>query len=215
MQPNSDASLKDMVHKAVIDGIMSGEFRPGQRITEKSLIEKCSVSKSPVRDAMIQLCNEKILRSIPRYGYEVLRLSEREIREVIEFRIALELYSFDAFAGSLTAEDLDELEQWALNAMMRRDSNDVWHCWETNRAFHLKLNSYLHNKYIYDQLEASLNVLTRAYMQIYWDEWRRVVISNDVNEHMDIIAHLRKGQVKEAKEILRSDICRIQKSLLK
>ena len=40
MQTN-DISLKDKIYKAVIDGILDGEYRPGQTITEKSLTEKC------------------------------------------------------------------------------------------------------------------------------------------------------------------------------
>lgn len=213
MQTN-DISLKDKIYKAVIDGILDGEYRPGQTITEKSLTEKYQVSKSPVRDAMIQLCNEKVLRSIPRYGYEIIRLTDRDIQEVIDFRLALELYSFRRIARNLTPDNIDELEQYARKASIREKEADIWHSWNTNKEFHLKLNSYLYNRYIYEQLERSLSILTRAYMQIYWDEWRRVVISRGMDEHLNMIKLLREGKTEEAEAMLKSDVSRIGSILL-
>ena len=57
-------SLKEQVYAAVIRDVISGEYPPNAILSEKQLIERFSVSKSPVRDALIELCNEGVLRSI-------------------------------------------------------------------------------------------------------------------------------------------------------
>ena len=85
-----EPSLKETVRNAILEGIFSGEYQPGDILNEKSLIEKYECSKSPVREALMTLCNERVLRNMPRYGYEVTRLTMDDINEMLEFRLYLE-----------------------------------------------------------------------------------------------------------------------------
>ena len=70
-----------------MEGIFSGEYKPNQILNEKELVEKYGCSKSPIRDALITLCNEGVLRNIPRYGYEVIRLTKEMVEDQGEPRI--------------------------------------------------------------------------------------------------------------------------------
>lgn len=58
---------------------------------EGSLVEKFGVSKAPVREALVKLCSEGVLKSVPRYGYIIVRLNERDARDIAQFRLILEL----------------------------------------------------------------------------------------------------------------------------
>ena len=82
----SEMSLKDTIYNAVLEDILSMEYRPREILNEKTLIEKYDCSKSPVREALIALCSDNVLRSIPRYGYEVVQLTVEDINEMIQFR---------------------------------------------------------------------------------------------------------------------------------
>ncbi|MEA4912892.1 MAG: GntR family transcriptional regulator, partial [Oscillospiraceae bacterium] len=86
-------SLKDMVYHKIIELIISGELRCDDIITENQMIERFSVSKSPVREALIQLCYEEVLRSIPRCGYQIVQITPKNIRDLVELRCILELSS--------------------------------------------------------------------------------------------------------------------------
>ena len=68
-------SLKSIVYQETLDGIIRGEYKAGQIINEQELVQKFGYSKSPIREALIALCNDEILRSIPRYGYEIIRFT--------------------------------------------------------------------------------------------------------------------------------------------
>ena len=83
-------SLKTIVYNAVLKGIIQDEYKPGEILNEKQLVEKYEVSKSPVREALLSLCNEGVLRNIPRYGYEVVRLTKEDISNILRFRLILE-----------------------------------------------------------------------------------------------------------------------------
>ena len=60
-EPNS---LKSLVYQETLDGIISGAYKANQILNEKELVQKFGVSKSPVREALIALCNEGVLRNI-------------------------------------------------------------------------------------------------------------------------------------------------------
>ena len=66
-------NLKKKVYDDVLQSIVRGEYSADDIISEGMLIEKYNVSKSPVREALVQLCSENVLKSIPRCGYHLLR----------------------------------------------------------------------------------------------------------------------------------------------
>ena len=56
-------SLKDTIYQRIVEMISLGELAPGTTFSEQQLIRLFAVSKSPVREALIQLCSENVLRS--------------------------------------------------------------------------------------------------------------------------------------------------------
>ena len=104
-------SLKDAIYNAILESIISQEYRPNQVLNEKTLVEKYGCSKSPVREALVSLCNDNVLRNIPRYGYEVVRLTVEDIQEMLQFRLVLEGGLLSANCEKFGAAQLDCLEQ--------------------------------------------------------------------------------------------------------
>ena len=71
-------SLKNMVYQAILNGIFTDEYKPNQIINEQELVQKFGCSKTPIREALVTLCNEGILRSFPRFGYQVVSVSRED-----------------------------------------------------------------------------------------------------------------------------------------
>lgn len=55
----SKDSLKNQIYNAILNGILSGEFKSGQILTERELVERYGCSKAPVREALITLCRDR------------------------------------------------------------------------------------------------------------------------------------------------------------
>src|SRR5688500_18069563 len=70
--------------------ILSGRYRPGERISELQAVETTGVSRTPVRMALVRLEEEGLLEAIPSGGFMVKAFSERDILESIELRGTLE-----------------------------------------------------------------------------------------------------------------------------
>ncbi|WP_418668271.1 GntR family transcriptional regulator, partial [Allofournierella sp.] len=66
----SKNTLTEQVYERVYEDVVNGVFVNGQVITENMLIQRYHVSKSPVREALVSLCDEQVLQSIPRTGYQ-------------------------------------------------------------------------------------------------------------------------------------------------
>jgi GntR family transcriptional regulator of vanillate catabolism len=70
--------------------ILSGELKPGDRISELSVVERLGVSRTPIRMALVRLEEEGLLELIPSGGFSVKAFSERDIYDAIEVRGTLE-----------------------------------------------------------------------------------------------------------------------------
>lgn len=197
-------SLKNMVYDRILEGIFTDEYKPNQILNEKELVEKFGCSKSPVREALITLCNEGVLRSFPRYGYEVVRLTKEDVEQILRFRMLLEGGSLRECAGSLTEEDLKELER--IDEGCQMEPADLWSHWDANTRFHMGLLSYGKNAYALDKLEESMKILKRAYAQFYWQIWKQVSPSSDTVHHKEIINSLRAGKMEQAVQYLKEDL---------
>ena len=197
-------SLKDTVYNAIMQDILMHEFRPNQILNERMLVERYSCSKTPVREALVSLCNDHVLRSIPRYGYEVIRLTTDDIREMLQFRYILESGMLQLCYKSLTDKQLSRLEE--LDESCTRESGDVWRHWACNSEFHLKLISFCGNTFSLDALERCMNCLKRAYAQFYWDRWDRESPPIDTRNHALIIQSLRERDIDRTLLHLKDDL---------
>ena len=206
MQKNGRASLKEQIYSQVMNDIIEGVYKQSEILNEKQLIEKYGVSKSPVRDALIELCKEGVLYSHPRYGYEIVTINEKDIEDIISFRLMLEPQCLRLSATLMTKEDIEELKTFT-NTNCRVDGEiSIWRHWQNNMSFHLKLNSYCRNQYCCEVLEKSMNVLTRAYAQKHWERWKKTYFHLDCEGHLKIVDLLASGNVEAAEEELKADI---------
>lgn len=199
-----EQSLKSRIYNAILEGIFSDEYKPNQILNEKQLVEKYGCSKSPVRDALITLCNEGILRSIPRYGYEVIRLTKETVEQVLEYRFILESGYLRLAYPQITAEQLETLKK--LDGFCNQTEDDIFTHWDYNQSFHLKLISLSGSNYAYEELKRSMELLKRAYAQFYWDKWDNRLVPSDVKCHKDIIHCLEIKDLEGAIAYLATDL---------
>lgn len=76
--------------KRCIKKSSGSEITGNDILTESALVKRLQVSKSPVREALILLCEENILIAIPRLGYKVVQITPGQMAKLIEARYALE-----------------------------------------------------------------------------------------------------------------------------
>jgi DNA-binding GntR family transcriptional regulator len=84
----------DTLRKKVLDylreKILSGAMCPDERLIETKIAREIGVSRTPVREALHSLEQERLVKAIPRVGYVVTRMQKEEVEEICEIRIAIE-----------------------------------------------------------------------------------------------------------------------------
>src|SRR5579884_3942558 len=99
--PPSHKTLRDWVFDCLRTSIVSGDLAPGQRIVEADLAKQLEVSKSPVREAILQLKQDGLVIDAPKgRGVVVAPLKPTDVREIYAVREALETLAARALAAS-------------------------------------------------------------------------------------------------------------------
>lgn len=83
-------SLREAITDAIRSAILTGRYRPGERLVEDRLAAEYGVSRNPVRESLRLLESEGLVEVVPRRGATVASFSDDEAREIIELRAALE-----------------------------------------------------------------------------------------------------------------------------
>src|SRR3546814_6284451 len=87
----ANQSLADRVVEHLTQAIISGELRPGARISEPKLAKQLGVSRGPLREATRRLQERMLVTHTPRQGVRVVELSREVLHEVCTIREALEI----------------------------------------------------------------------------------------------------------------------------
>ena len=199
-------NLKKKVYDHIMEAIIQGEYSPDDILSESMLTEKYNVSKSPVREALVQLCSENVLKSIPRCGYMVVRITRSDIEDILDYRAAFEAGMLRQVIDSIEPHQLAELEEIDRLCTGEEAIRDFWKHWEYNKKFHLELMSFSRNRFAYEALEQALDTLTRAYAQFYWNQWKEINFPADTKYHKDIIEAIRDKNADEVARYLMADM---------
>lgn len=199
-------TLRQQVYDSILSSILNGEYGVDDVLTEKAMIEKFGCSKSPVRDALVSLCSDHILESIPRYGYRPVRYDAAFYEGIQRFRQINEPRYLEDRWEHIREEDiciLEKVEQSFLNDP-ERDSPLVY--WRHNCAFHVGLANMLHDAFYAEMLEQAMLREQLVFVQHYWHRWDRTIFEDYTSLHSDILAALRDGDREAAVRCLAEDI---------
>lgn len=110
---NEYLPLRDVVFNTLRRAILRGELKPGERLMEIQLADKLGVSRTPIREAIRKLELEGLVLMIPRRGAEVAEITEKNLRDVLEVRKALEELCVELCCERITEEDIEKLKEAA------------------------------------------------------------------------------------------------------
>ena len=163
-------SKKKQFYDIVLSRIIYCKYISNQIITEKELVAEFKVSKTPIREALLELCNEGYLQSIPRLGYQILNFSDyKQIKSINDYRICLEHGTIDFFWDRLDIKKIEKFEKYYLEELLTFDDSSILNCWDNNVKFHVELVSLFNNQYVVERLKKAMNYLKVAYAQSYWE----------------------------------------------
>ncbi len=203
---NEGAQKKNLVYGAVFADIVRNVYDLSSIITEKMIIDKYQVSKSPVREALQELCNDGILESIPRLGYRVRPVSIKEMIDATNFRIIIEVAALERSMPTMTDEKIKKLEDIYVGEKTIESTKDPYIHWDMNTKFHLLLCSYSDNIFFTNTLKTLMRSCFRGVNYYFEQSFIHDLKREDSKMHASLLAALKKRDFEESRRIIIADI---------
>jgi DNA-binding GntR family transcriptional regulator len=141
--------LSDQIKEYIVEAILSGELKPGDRIVESALARQFGVSQAPVREAVRDLVLLGFLEAEPYKGTSVRSFSPAELYEVYAVRAALESLSARMAATRLTEADVQSLREILDNMIEAARNEDAKQMVLLDNNFHETIMQISGNKTLY------------------------------------------------------------------
>lgn len=156
--------IRERVAEALRNAILSGELKPGDPLKDAELADMLNTSRSPIREALLQLEKEFLVRNIHNRGWFVIELSPEEVQEVVSLRVALEAVAIRQAALRATPSQIGEVRQsyQKLFDLARRD--DMVNLLQADFEFHQQLWVLSGHRLLKDEL-IRISAPYFAYMQ--------------------------------------------------
>ena len=140
--------LRDIVFKTLREAIITGNLKPGERLMEIKLASELGVSRTPVREAIRKLEQEGLVEMRVRKGAVVAPINEKDLREVLEIRKALESLACQLACAKSTPEKVKNLR--AINKVIARAvrDDDIQTIADKDVEFHDAINAMTENGHI-------------------------------------------------------------------
>lgn len=204
-------TIRQKAYEYLREGILSCEIKAGERLAETVLAERIGVSRTPVREALHTLEREGLVEALPRIGYVVCPISEEEVSELCEIRLALEgvalRWALQKDPDKLVAglrENIDLCER-------RIESGDIKAFVTLDAQFHEWISRVAGGKRLMEMAQSVRRHMLRYRIQsIYREE----TVKRAIAGHKMIIAAIEKEDKRGAHRALRVHILQSKKDIL-
>lgn len=192
------------IYQVLRQDILTLLLPPGAILVENVLASRFKVSKTPIREALALLQQDRLVESLPRKGYLVTTVSVVDQRELVELRGALDGAAAELAARRITARELDELERLVLPAEQTFDARTAKRHMEMNRKFHVAVARASGNHRLKHLVERMVDETVRLFAPGF-----------HMGEHREIIDALRAGDGARARLAAVNHILMTQERALK
>lgn len=198
------SNLSASIVATLKERIIHWQYPPEHRLTEAELCQKFGVSRSPVREALRTLATDGFVKKMPNRGYAVKQYNLREIEELYELRLALELFVVECLAnrGTPMKDDLDALKRtWTglLNGSSKKDEELA----RLDTLFHETLAHAAGNKSLLRQLRA-INERLLLFRMIDFGKAHRV--ESTCHQHLEILKRIAAKDISGARKAMQRNI---------
>ena len=134
--PNHYQLLRTQVYEYLREAMRTGNIRPGMFISINQVVKELGMSRTPLRDALLQLQTEGFVTFLPQRGIRINELSDNELVDIYEMLGALDsraLLSVCDRIGTKEVSRMKKINERMLRAIYKKEFNRYF---ELNRDFH-------------------------------------------------------------------------------
>ncbi|WDT88233.1 GntR family transcriptional regulator [Streptomyces sp. SCSIO-PteL053] len=209
---STSSSLKrppaaERVYTHIKEAVLDRRYEGGTLLTEGDLADAVGVSRTPVREALLRLEVEGLIKLYPKKGALVLAVSAQEIKDVVETRLLVEEFAA-CKAVPASPRLIERLEQLLEEQRQLAEAGDLAAVAVTDRCFHAEIVKHAGNEILsrlYDQLRDRQLRMGVAVMEAHPGR-----IEANITEHGELLEAIRAGDADGAALVVRRHVGRVR-----
>jgi len=190
-------NFSERVYEIILKRIISGKYKTGGRINPNQLALEFKISRSPIKDALNKLYGAGIIDISPRKGHYVRKLSEKEVIDLFEFRLLLEVEAAKKSIQFLSNKDYELLKKNVKQSIELAEENSSLvevKIFELDSDFHNMIISHIKNKLI-QKTYSNIHILSHAARMQFGEDRNRTLAAQ--KEHQEILKAIINKDLKE------------------
>ena len=204
-------SLADQIFERLENDIIQGVYPRGEVLTELRLAEELGVSRTPIREALRRLEQERLIESAGK-GSVVLGITETDLLDIMTIRERVEGVAAYYAAQNITPEGIKELSDIVDLQEFYFARKDAAHLHQVDDRFHDAICQLSNRNVLIDTLLPLLRK-TRRYRKLSLENWDRT--SNTKQEHYAIYQAIVSGNAPLAEELTAKHISNAKAHMMK
>ena len=210
MRNYKSTSLADQVFDKLENDIIQGIYQRGELLTELKLVEQLGVSRTPIREALRRLEQERLIEDTGK-GSRVLGITKEDLEDIMNIRQRIEGLAAYYAAKNITPDGLRELTHIVDLQEFYFSKHDKEHLRQVDDQFHDMICALSRRSVIADTL-IPLMRKTRRYRRVAIDNWERT--TRTMNEHHAIFEAIVSGNAELAEELATEHIVHSKRYLI-
>jgi DNA-binding GntR family transcriptional regulator len=203
LDPDTALSLSDRAYYGIRELIVSLELAPGSPVSERDLMERLGLGRTPVREALRTLAQEKLVEVYPRRGIVVSPVDVGDLGALSEARITLESFAARLAAERANADDREVARALLAELSEAEDEHDERALIELDQRIHRHVYRCAHNPFV----ESTLNTYYTLTLRIWFLALDRVARLDDaVTEHRELLEAICEADAVVAEAVMRRHI---------
>lgn len=139
-------NLSEQIARVLRASLVSGHMVPGVTYSVPALAEEFKVSAMPVREAMLSLVQQGLMASVRNKGFRVVELSAKELDDIMQLRLMLEVPTTVAVARDVDERTMRDLRRLSREIARHAKTGDLVDYIESDRQFHQTLIALADNQ---------------------------------------------------------------------
>ena len=196
-------SLSDQVYEYVFHRIKIEKIAVGDKIDEAELIKELGISRTPIREALIQMTSDNLLENVPRKGFFVKSVDEVEMQECFAVIAQLDAYAMELAMPNIEKDHISRMTTAVdkMSLAISKADEDMYYDWE--EEFHTVYREACGNKVLTNMIRELTRKAFRseaftkntATKKDYWE-----IVNGD---HAALVEAVERRDIEAAKRCLR------------
>jgi DNA-binding GntR family transcriptional regulator len=183
--------------------IVEVKLAPGVLLSERDLMERLGIGRTPVREAMQRLTKDHLVESVPHHGYFVAEVTFADLGHAFEVRVPIECLAARLAAQRVARAEVDQMRALITEVRAGLDTDDIrWHM-DVDRRFHELVAAATGNPYLYQTIEELFNLTARL---LYMARRPIPLAREEIDNYELVVAAIERGDPDGAEAAMREHI---------